>query len=204
MHIAIAGNIGSGKTTLATLLAQHYHGTLCHEPVIDNPYLADYYADLPRWAFNLEVFFLKERVKTLVHIAQQPMTTFIQDRTIYEGVYVFAANNYAQGNMSERDYTTYTDLVSCMLSLVTPPDILIYIRSSLATLLAQIHQRGRDYEQTITTTYLQGLNDLYEAWIASYPGRMVIIDGDTCKFGTDAIALHEVIARIDDTLANLP
>ena len=202
MHIAVAGNMGSGKTTLTTLLAEHYGWTPFFEQVDDNPYLDDYYKDIPRWSFNMEVFFLRHRFKDLMRI-QDDGVTYIQDRSIYEGVYVFTANNWRMGNLSDRDYQTYMELFELMMSLVNLPDLMIYIRSTVPNLIAQIAKRGRDYEQSIRIDYLQGLNKRYEDWIAGYKGKLLIIDGDTCKFGENPSDFEQVTDRIDSLLYGL-
>lgn len=196
MLIAIAGNIGSGKTTLATMLARHYGWTARLEPVVDNPYLEDYYADIPRWAFCLEVFFLKERFKTVLDISRDKTTTYIQDRSIHEGVYVFAANNYAQGQLSKRDYETYLELFRQMTQIVDYPDLLIYLRAPLASLVENIQRRGRAYEQTIPLDYLQGLNASYEDFINKYEGRVIPVDTD----GMDFLNRREDFLAITDKI----
>ncbi len=202
MHIAVAGNIGSGKTTLANMLAQHYGWTVQSEPVVDNPYLEDYYADIPRWAFNVEVFFLKERFKNVLEIAKNKGANIIEDRTIFEGAYVFATNNFAQGQLSLRDYTTYMELFSQISSTIEQPDLLIYIRSSIPNLVAQITHRGREYEKSISTSYLQGLNDLYEKWVGNYSGRLFVVDGDRYKFESDPTAFKYIIDHVEAELHN--
>ena len=158
MHIAIAGNIGSGKTTLTTMLAHHYGWEARFEAVVENPYLADYYKDIQRWSFALEVFFLKERFKDLIAI-NQAHHTIIQDRSIFEGVHVFTANNYSMGNLSERDYATYMELFQQMVEIVHYPDLMIYLQASVPHLVQNIQKRGRDYEQTIPIDYLANLNN---------------------------------------------
>ncbi len=179
MHIGIAGNIGCGKTTLTRMLSEHYGWTPKYEAVTYNPYLEDYYKDIKRWSFNLEVYFLEQRFKDVLEIARS-RKTIIQDRTIFEGVYIFVANNYAMGNLSERDFRTYMELFELMMSLVKAPDLMIYLRSSIPHLVAQIQKRGRDYEQSISIEYLKGLNDRYEKFISEdYKGRVLILDGDS-------------------------
>ncbi len=199
MHIAVAGNIGSGKSTLTELLASHYSWEPRYEPVEHNPYLEDYYQDIHRWSFNLEVYFLKERFRDLLAISKAEHTV-VQDRTIYEGVYVFVANNRAMGHLSNRDYETYMELFELMMSQIHLPDLLIYIRSSIPTLIAQIRKRGREYEQSISLDYLQGLQQRYEQWITGYQGPTIIVDGDTCKFGDSAEAFKQVTDMIDNKL----
>jgi deoxyadenosine/deoxycytidine kinase len=202
MHIAIAGNIGSGKTTLTKLLASHYGWTPHFEPVDFNPYLDDFYKDMSRWSFNLQIYFLNKRFKDVVEIAKSN-DTIIQDRTIFEDARIFAPNLHAQGYMSDRDFETYTDLFDLMLSLVKLPDLMIYIRSSIPTLIAQIQQRGREFEQSIRIDYLQGLSERYEKWIEGYKGNLIIVDGDNCKFGNDPQAFQQVTDMIDAELYGL-
>ena len=202
MHIAIAGNIGSGKTTLTRLLVHRYGWTPRFESVDDNPYLNDFYNDMPRWSFNLQVYFLSRRFKEVVEISQSK-DTIIQDRTIFEDARIFAPNLHDQGMLSDRDFNNYNDLFDLMMSLVGLPDLMIYIRASIPTLVAQIQKRGRDYEQSIRLDYLQGLQRRYEEWIADYPGPLIIIDGDTCKFGEDNEALKQVTDLIDAKLYGL-
>ena len=202
MHIAVAGNIGSGKTTLTRLLAKRYGWTPRFEPVDNNPYLADFYEDMRRWAFNLQIFFLNKRFKEVIEISKSE-DTIIQDRTIFEDARIFAPNLHSQGYMSDRDFENYTDLFDLMMSLVKLPDLMIYIRSSIPNLISQIEKRGRDYEQSIRIDYLTGLNNRYEEWIKTYKGRLIIIDGDTCKFGKDKKALQQVTDMIDSELFGL-
>ena len=202
MHIAVAGNIGSGKTTLTRLLAKRYGWTPRFEPVDNNPYLADFYEDMRRWAFNLQIFFLNKRFKEVIEISKSE-DTIIQDRTIFEDARIFAPNLHSQGYMSDRDFENYTDLFDLMMSLVKLPDLMIYIRSSIPNLISQIEKRGRDYEQSIRIDYLTGLNNRYEEWIKTYKGRLIIIDGDTCKFVEDKKALQQVTDMIDSELFGL-
>ena len=202
MHIAIAGNIGCGKTTLTNMLAKHYGWTPRFESVDFNPYLSDFYADMSRWSFNLQVYFLNKRFQDIIDIAKQP-ETIIQDRTIYEDARIFAPNLHDQGYMSDRDFDNYSVLFNLMMNLVKQPDLMIYIRSSIPNLVAQIQKRGRDYEQTMQIDYLQGLNDKYEAWIKDYQGKLLIIPGDTCKFGNSAEDFQWVTDRIDALLYGL-
>ena len=177
MHIGIAGNIGCGKTTLTRMLAEHYGWTPKYESVTYNPYLEDYYKDIPRWSYNLETYFLAQRFKDVLEIAKSE-EVIIQDRTILEGVYIFVANNLEMGNLSRRDYDTYMQLFSLMMSMVRPPDLLIYLKSSVPHLVSQIQKRGRDYEQSMSLDYLGGLNERYEKWIGSYEGNLLVIDAD--------------------------
>ena len=181
MHIGIAGNIGCGKTTLTKMLAAHYDWAPKYEAVSYNPYLEDYYKDIPRWSFNLEVYFLTQRFKDVLEIAKSKGVV-IQDRTIFEGVYIFVANNRAMGNLSERDYGTYMDLFNIMMSLVKAPDLLIYLKSSVPHLVSQIQKRGREYEKSISIDYLTGLNERYDSWIKDYKGRILEIDADELDF----------------------
>ncbi len=202
MHIAVAGNIGCGKTTLTRMLAQRYGWTPRYESVADNPYLADFYADMERWAFNLQIYFLNRRFKEVVEISKSE-EIIIQDRTIFEDACIFAPNLHDQGKMSDRDFDNYRDLFDLMMSLVKLPDLMIYIRASISTLVAQIQKRGRDYEQTMRLDYLQGLERRYEQWIADYRGPLLIIDGDTCKFGDNPEHFAQVTDRIDTMLYGL-
>ena len=204
MHIAIAGNIGSGKTTLTRMLARHYGWEARFEPVEVNPYLEDYYRDIARWSFNLEVYFLKQRFRDLLDIASRSGGTVIQDRTIYEGVYVFTANNYAQGNLSQRDFQTYMELFEQMTDVVRFPDLMIYLRATVPHLVSNIQRRGRDYEQTMPIDYLQGLNTLYEDFIYNkYRGRVLTIDVDDLDFQHRPEHFALIIDRIDTTLFGL-
>jgi deoxyadenosine/deoxycytidine kinase len=203
MHIAIAGNIGSGKSTLTKLLAKHYGWEPRFEAVEDNPYLEDYYRDIHRWSFNLEVYFLKERFRDLIAISQTDHT-IIQDRTIFEGVYVFMENNKAMGNLSERDYETYMELFDQMISMVRLPDLMIYLRASVPHLVNNIQQRGRDYEQTIQLEYLQNLNERYNDFIYNkYQGRVMTVEKDNLDFVHRPKDLAQIIDRIDATLFGL-
>ena len=176
MHIAIAGNIGSGKTTLTKMLAKRYGWKANFEPVDNNPYLADYYKDMERWSFNLQIYFLNKRFHDVVEISRSEQT-IVQDRTIFEDARIFAPNLHDIGMMSDRDFKNYTDLFDLMISLVKLPDLMIYIKSSIPTLVKHIEKRGRDFEKSIRIDYLQGLNNRYEEWIKSYKGRLIIIDG---------------------------
>ena len=203
MHIAIAGNIGSGKSTLTKMLAKHYGWEPRYEAVEHNPYLEDYYRDIHRWSFNLEVYFLKERFRDLLAIAEADHT-IIQDRTIYEGVYVFMQNNKAMGNLSERDYQTYMELFEQMMSMVRVPDLMIYLRASVPHLVGNIQKRGRDYEQTIQLEYLQNLNERYEDFIYhKYPGQVMTIEKDELDFLNHSKDFAMIVDRIDRTLFGL-
>ncbi|MBR5638730.1 MAG: deoxynucleoside kinase [Muribaculaceae bacterium] len=202
MHIAISGNIGCGKTTLTRMLAEHYGWEPRFESVTNNPYLADFYDDMERWSFNLQIYFLNKRFKDVVEISKSS-DVIIQDRTIFEDACIFAPNLHNQGKMSDRDFETYQDLFQLMMSLVEKPDLMIYIRSSISTLVGQIQKRGREYEQTIRLDYLQGLERLYEKWIEEYDGKLIIIDGDNCKFGDRPEDFAKVTDRIDGLLYGL-
>ena len=203
MHIAIAGNIGSGKSTLTKMLAKHYGWEPRFEAVDHNPYLEDYYRDIHRWSFNLEVYFLKERFRDLIAISQTDHT-IIQDRTIFEGVYVFMANNKAMGHLSDRDYATYMELFEQMMSVVRLPDLMIYLRASVPYLVGNIQQRGRDYEQSIQLEYLQNLNDRYDDFIYhKYKGRVITVEKDNLDFINRPKDLAQVIDKIDSTLFGL-
>ena len=203
MYIAIAGNIGSGKSTLTKMLARHYHWEPRFEVVDRNPYLEDYYNDIRRWSFALEVFFLKERFRDLIAI-QQADHTVIQDRTIFEGVYVFLQNNRDMGNISQRDYDTYMELFNQMMQLVRLPDLMIYLRATVPHLVGNIQQRGREYEQSIKLDYLDNLNRRYEQFIyENYKGRVMIIDKDQLDFEHRPQDFTQVVDRIDQTLFGL-
>ena len=203
MHIAIAGNIGSGKSTLTQMLAKHYGWEPRYEAVEHNPYLEDYYRDIHRWSFNLEVYFLKERFRDLLTIAEADHT-IIQDRTIYEGVYVFMQNNKAMGNLSERDYLTYMELFEQMMSMVRVPDLMIYLRASVPHLVGNIQKRGREYEQTIQLDYLRNLNERYEDFIYNkYPGQVMTIEKDDLDFLNCSKDFAMIVDRIDRTLFGL-
>ena len=202
MHIAVAGNIGCGKTTLTRMLAERYGWQPRYESVSDNPYLSDFYADMKRWSFNLQIYFLNKRFKEVVEIYKSN-EIIIQDRTIFEDACIFAPNLHDQGMMSDRDFANYSDLFDLMMSLVRLPDLMIYIRSSIPTLVAQIQKRGREYEQTMRLDYLQGLERRYEEWIADYHGPLLVIDGDHCKFGERAEDFVQVTDKIDAQLYGL-
>lgn len=200
MYIAVAGNIGSGKTTLTGMLARHYHWEARYESVSNNPYLEDYYRDIHRWSFNMEVFFLKERFRDLIAISQADHT-IIQDRSIFEGVHVFMANNKAMGNMSDRDYDTYMELFEQMTGVVKMPDLMIYLRASVPHLVANIQKRGRDYEQTMQLEYLENLNSRYDEFIfEKYKGRTIVIDKDQIDFEHRPKDFAGIVDRIDQVL----
>ena len=203
MYIAVAGNIGSGKSTLTRLLAKHYGWEARFEAVEHNPYLEDYYRDIHRWSFNLEVYFLKERFRDLLAISQA-QHTIIQDRTIYEGVYVFMQNNKAMGHLSDRDYETYMELFEQMMSVVRQPDLMIYLRASVPHLVGNIQKRGRDYEQAMQLDYLENLNQRYDAFIYNkYKGRVMTVDKDALDFLNRPKDLATIIDGIDRELFGL-
>ena len=202
MHIGIAGNTGSGKTTLTRMLAERYGWTPKYESVTFNPYLEDYYKDIPRWSYNLETYFLAQRFKDLLEIAKSE-DVIIQDRTILEGVYIFVANNLEQGNLSERDYDTYMQLFNLMMSIVRQPDLLIYLKSSVPQLVARIQKRGRDYEQSISLEYLGGLNDRYDKWISEYRGNLLVIDTDDLDFESRPEDFELITNKIDAQMFGL-
>lgn len=203
MHIAVAGNIGSGKTTLVNMLSKHYGWKPQFEAVVSNPYLDDYYKDIKRWSFNMEVFFLKERFRNLLEISQSS-DTIIQDRSIYEGVYVFMANNFKMGNLDERDYITYMELFEQMTDVVKYPDLMIYLRSIVPHLVKNIQKRGRDYEQQIPLEYLENLNELYEEFIyKNYGGKVMTIDVNNIDYEHQPRQFGEIIDRIDADLFGL-
>ena len=202
MHIGIAGNIGCGKTTLTRMLSEHYGWTPKYESVTYNPYLEDYYKDIPRWSYNLETYFLAQRFKDVLEIAKSE-EVIIQDRTILEGVYIFVANNLEMGNLSRRDYDTYMQLFSLMMSMVRPPDLLIYLKSSVPHLVSQIQKRGRDYEQSMSLDYLGGLNERYEKWIGSYEGNLLVIDADNLDFENRPEDFETITDKIDAQLYGL-
>lgn len=202
MHIGIAGNIGSGKTTLTRKLAEHYGWTPKYEAVTYNPYLEDYYKDIPRWSYNLETYFLAQRFQDVLEIAKS-RDVIIQDRTLFEGVEIFVANNHDLGNLSDRDYDTYMQLFRLMMSMVNPPDLLIYLKCSVPHLVEQIQKRGRDYEQSMSLEYLSGLNERYEQWIARYPGRLLTIDADQLDFQNRPEDFAFITDKIDAELFGL-
>ena len=202
MHIAIAGNIGSGKTTLTKMLAAHYGWMPKFESVDYNPYLADFYEDMERWSFNLQIYFLNKRFQDVVEISKHS-EVIIQDRTIYEDARIFAPNLHAMGLMSTRDFESYTDLFDLMMSLVNPPDLLIYLRSSIPNLIAQIQKRGREYERSIRIDYITGLNQRYEDWIKDYKSRLLVIDVDNIKFENKPEDFQFITDKIDAELYGL-
>ena len=203
MYLAIAGNIGCGKSTLTQMLARHYGWEARFESVSDNPYLEDYYRDIHRWSFNLEVYFLKERFRDLLAIANADHTV-IQDRSIFEGVYVFMQNNKAMGHLSDRDYETYMELFEQMMSVVRYPDLMIYLRASVPHLVGNIQKRGRDYEQTIQLEYLENLNRRYDEFIfEKYKGRVMVVEKDPLDFQHNPKDFAQIVDRIDRTLFGL-
>ena len=202
MHIGIAGNIGSGKTTLTKLLAEHYGWTPRYESVTYNPYLEDYYKDIPRWSYNLETYFLAQRFRDVLEIARSE-ETIVQDRTIFEGVYIFVANNRAMGNLSERDFDTYMQLFTEMMSMVRKPDLLIYLKCSVPCLVDRIQKRGRDYEQSISLEYLNGLNERYDQWISEYDGPLLVVDADDLDFESRPEDFAKITDKIDSRLYGL-
>ncbi|WP_166963009.1 deoxynucleoside kinase [Yeosuana marina] len=203
MHIAVAGNIGAGKTTLTKLLAKHYKWEAQLEDVVDNPYLDDFYNQMERWSFNLQVYFLNSRFRQVLQIRKSGKD-IIQDRTIYEDAHIFAPNLHAMGLMTNRDFENYKSLFDLMESLVQGPDVLIYLRSSIPNLVSQIHKRGRDYENTISIDYLSRLNERYEAWIHGYDkGKLLIIDVDNLDFVEKPEDLGSIINTIDAEINGL-
>jgi deoxyadenosine/deoxycytidine kinase len=203
MHVAVAGNIGAGKTTLTKLLAKHYKWEPQLEDVVDNPYLDDFYNQMERWSFNLQVYFLNSRFRQVAQIRKSGKD-IIQDRTIYEDAHIFAPNLHAMGLMTNRDYENYRSLFDLMESFVEGPDLLIYLRSSIQNLVAQIHKRGRDYENSISIDYLSRLNERYEAWVHGYDkGNLLIIDVDPLDFVANPEDLGGIINKIDAQINGL-
>lgn len=203
MHIAIAGNIGAGKTTLTKLLAKHYKWNTHFEDAEDNPYLYDFYEDMQRWSFNLQIYFLNSRLNQIMEIRGSNKTV-IQDRTIYEDAYIFAPNLHAMGLMTTRDYKNYMDLFNTMMTFIQPPELLIYLRATIPTLVRQIQKRGREYEESIRLDYLKRLNERYEAWISTYEtGNLLIIDVDEINFFDNSEDLGTIITKIDGEIHGL-
>ncbi len=197
MHVAIAGNIGSGKTTLAKKLGKHYHWDVQLESVEDNPYLADFYADMHRWSFHLQVYFLNSRFKQVARIRASEGGT-IQDRTIYEDAYIFAANLFKSEFISERDYYNYLELFKSMINHVTPPDLLIYLKADIPKLVGNIQTRGRDYEELIRIEYLKNLNQHYEDWIGNYNlGKLLVIDVNDMDFVKNVEDYAYILEKVD-------
>lgn len=203
MHIAIAGNIGSGKTTLTSLLAKHYKWQPHFEDADDNPYLNDFYEDMQRWSFNLQVYFLNSRFNQILQI-RKGNKTVVQDRTIYEDAYIFAPNLHAMGLMTTRDFENYFTLFKLMESLIKAPDLIIYLRASVPTLVKNIQRRGREYENAIRLDYLKRLNERYEAWISTYEsGRFIVVDVDELNVNENAEDLGKIISLVDAELHGL-
>jgi deoxyadenosine/deoxycytidine kinase len=202
-HVAIAGNIGAGKTTLTEMLSKHYRWIPQFEDVDHNPYLTDFYDDMPRWSFNLQIYFLHGRLNQILEI-QNGTETIIQDRTIYEDANIFAPNLHEMGLMSKRDFDNYFGFFSTIKSMVQPPDLLIYLKASVPTLVSQIQKRGREYEENIRLDYLKKLNDYYNKWIEHYKeGPLLIIDCDKNKFGENDEDFGEIISKVDGMLYGL-
>ena len=203
MYVAIAGNIGAGKTTLTKLLAKHYKWEPHYEDVVENPYLEDFYNKMERWSFNLQIYFLNSRFRQILQIRESGKK-IIQDRTIYEDAYIFAPNLHAMGLMANRDFENYRSLFDLMESVVQGPDLLIYLRSSIPNLVSQIHKRGREYENTISIDYLSRLNERYEGWIHNYDkSNLLIIDVDVINFVDNPEDLGDIITKIDAELHGL-
>jgi len=203
MHIAIAGNIGSGKTTLTSLLAKHFGWEPHYEDVDTNPYLNSFYEDMQRWSFNLQVYFLNSRFRQVVDIRKSGKTV-VQDRTIYEDAFIFAPNLHSMNLMSSRDFDNYRSLFDLMGTFIQPPDLLIYLRATVPTLVNQIQKRGRDYENAIRIDYLKNLNERYEEWIETYTlGKVLIIDVDNLKVNENPEDLGLVIEKINAQLHGL-
>jgi deoxyadenosine/deoxycytidine kinase len=203
MHIAIAGNIGSGKTTLTSLLAKHYNWDTHFEDVEHNPYLNDFYDDMQRWSFNLQIYYLNSRFTQIQEIKKSEKTV-IQDRTIYEDAYIFAPNLHSMGLMTTRDFENYFSLFNLMDSFISSPDLLIYLRASVPTLVNQIQKRGREYEESIRIDYLKRLNERYEAWISTYDkGKLLIVDVDNNNFNENDEDLGKIILNIDSEINGL-
>ncbi len=201
MHIAVAGNIGAGKTTLTAMLSKQFKWQPHFEDVVVNPYLDDFYESMERWSFNLQIYFINSRLKQVLQIRASGKDV-IQDRTIYEDAYIFAPNLHAMGLMTNRDFNNYLSLFDLMQSFVNPPDLLVYLRSSIPNLIKQIHKRGRDYEKSISIEYLERLNERYEAWIQSYDkGKLLIIDVDDLNFVDNKVDFQKVVKQISDSLS---
>ena len=202
-HVAVAGNIGAGKTTLTEMLSKHYRWIPQFEDVDHNPYLTDFYDDMPRWSFNLQIYFLHGRLNQILDI-QRGTETIIQDRTIYEDANIFAPNLHEMGLMSKRDYDNYYGFFSTIKTMVQPPDLLIYLKASVPTLVSQIQKRGREYEENIRLDYLKKLNEYYNKWVDNYKeGPILIIDCDKNKFGESEEDLGEIISKVDGMLYGL-
>lgn len=203
MHIAVAGNIGSGKTTLTGMLAKHYGWDPMYESVDNNPYLASFYQDMQRWSFNIQVFFLNSRFRQVIDIRKRKKDV-IQDRTIYEDAYIFAPNLHEMDLMATRDFENYTQLFELMNQFLQAPDLLIYLKADVSTLVTQIHKRGRAYEDSIRLSYLENLNEKYEKWISNYTaGKLLVVDVNTIKFAERPEDFGEIINKIDAELYGL-
>ncbi|MCR4681571.1 MAG: deoxynucleoside kinase [Bacteroidales bacterium] len=203
MHIAVAGNIGSGKTTLTGMLAKHYGWEALYESVDNNPYLASFYQDMQRWSFNIQIYFLNSRFRQVLDIRKRKKDV-IQDRTIYEDAYIFAPNLHEMDLMATRDFENYTQLFELMTQFLQAPDLLIYLKADVATLVTQIHKRGRAYEDSIRLSYLENLNEKYEKWISNYKeGKLLIVDVNTIKFAEKPEDFGEIINKIDAELFGL-
>jgi hypothetical protein len=202
-HVAIAGNIGAGKTTLTEMLSKHYRWIPQFEDVDHNPYLTDFYEDMPRWSFNLQIYFLHGRLNQILEI-QKGTETIIQDRTIYEDAHIFAPNLHEMGLMNKRDFDNYFGFFSTIKSMVQPPDLLIYLKATVPTLVSQIQKRGREYEENIRLDYLKKLNEYYNKWIEQYKeGPILVIDCDKNKFGENNEDFGEIISKVDGILYGL-
>ena len=203
MHIAIAGNIGSGKTSLTKLLSKHYKWQPHYEEVLENPYLDDFYNEMERWSFNLQIFFLNSRFSQLIEI-QKSGKNIIQDRSIYEDAFIFAPNLNSMGLLTQRDFQNYKSLFELMETMVTGPNLMIYLRSSIPNLVNQIHKRGRVYEASISIDYLSRLNERYEAWVQEYSkGKLLIINVDEINFVDNKEHLNSIIKKVDDEINGL-
>ncbi|MBP5205627.1 MAG: deoxynucleoside kinase [Bacteroidales bacterium] len=203
MHIAVAGNIGSGKTTLTGMLAKHYGWEPLYESVDNNPYLASFYRDMQRWSFNIQIYFLNSRFRQVIDIRKRKKD-IIQDRTIYEDAYIFAPNLHEMDLMATRDFDNYSSLFELMKQFIQAPDLLIYLKADVATLVTQIHKRGRAYEDSIRLSYLENLNEKYEKWISNYKdGKLLVVDVNTIKFAERPEDFGEIINKIDAELFGL-
>jgi len=203
VFVAVAGNIGSGKSSLTKLLSEHFGWKAYYESVDDNPYLADFYKDMKRWSFNLQIYFLSKRFKDHMEIVNSP-DSIIQDRSIYEDAEIFAKNLYEMGNMDERDYKNYLELFNIMTGFLKPPDLIIYLRASVDTLLRQIKLRGRSFEQDIPREYLERLNRYYEDWVARYNlGKILILETDELDFVNDKKDFQTVVEAVSDELEKI-
>ncbi len=203
MHIAVAGNIGSGKTTLTGMLAKHYGWEPLYESVDNNPYLASFYQDMQRWSFNIQIYFLNSRFRQILDIRKRKKDV-IQDRTIYEDAYIFAPNLHEMDLMATRDFDNYTQLFELMTQFLQAPDLLIYLKADVSTLVTQIHKRGRAYEDSIRISYLENLNEKYEKWISNYKdGKLLVVDVNTIKFAEKPEDFGEIINKIDAELFGL-